>query len=359
MAAGVDQGYLVIADITGFTPFLAESELDHSQAILSEIFKMIVSNFTPTLTIAEIEGDAVFGFAAARDVPRGETIFEMIEATYMAFRDKRESSRRLATCRCKACQMIPTLDLKFITHFGEYALQGISGRQKPLGSSVNLVHRLLKNTVSQATGWRAYALFTEESLNRMEVYPLNINAHVESYEHLGAIRTYSIDLDERYARLTDERRVCLDAGDADVIVRKSFPMPPSVLWEWLNNPEKRSRWMIDSAWQEGERPEGRTGRGATNHCSNSDVTEMIMDWRPFSYYTVELSRSGISALQTVVLDPIEGGVQVEMRMRLNGSLPRWLLCILCRMIVRWGTRSERCLNLLAKILNEEKSAAAA
>ncbi|HET6272120.1 MAG TPA: DUF2652 domain-containing protein, partial [Bacteroidota bacterium] len=62
MRSNVEQGYLVLADISGFTPFVAESELDHSQAILSEILKIIIRNLTPVLTIAEVEGDAVFGY---------------------------------------------------------------------------------------------------------------------------------------------------------------------------------------------------------------------------------------------------------------------------------------------------------
>ena len=67
----VEQGYLVLADISGFTSFVAESELDHSQEILSEILKLIIRNFTPTLTIAEVEGDAVFGYAPRHKLPRG------------------------------------------------------------------------------------------------------------------------------------------------------------------------------------------------------------------------------------------------------------------------------------------------
>jgi hypothetical protein len=59
-----------------------------------------------------------------------------------------------ATCPCKACQAISSLDLKFVSHHGEYVLQNITGMSKPVGSCVNLAHRLLKNNVRKETGWR-------------------------------------------------------------------------------------------------------------------------------------------------------------------------------------------------------------
>ena len=37
MKPRIHNGYLVIADITGFTSFLAETELDHAQVILQQI----------------------------------------------------------------------------------------------------------------------------------------------------------------------------------------------------------------------------------------------------------------------------------------------------------------------------------
>jgi hypothetical protein len=80
------------------------------------------------------------------------------------------------------------LDLKFICHFGEYVLQKISGKEKPLGSDVNLSHRLLKNNVSILTGWRAYALFTEECLTEMKMLPDGMTRCIESYEHFSKLQ---------------------------------------------------------------------------------------------------------------------------------------------------------------------------
>jgi len=106
----------------------------------------------------------VFGYVPEAKVGRGETLFELVEATYVAFRDRQGAVRRHTTCECNACRAIPALDLKFITHYGSYIVQTISGIHELVGSDVNLVHRLLKNHIAESTGWHAYALFTAPAL---------------------------------------------------------------------------------------------------------------------------------------------------------------------------------------------------
>ena len=133
MNTTTQQGFLIIADITGFTPFVAETELEHSNEILQEMLKGILSYMTPTFTLAEVEGDAVFVYAPIEKFPRGETILEIIESFYIAFRDKKSSFHRVRTCGCKACQMAPLLDLKFIVHYGEYIMNSVSGKKNHLG----------------------------------------------------------------------------------------------------------------------------------------------------------------------------------------------------------------------------------
>jgi len=350
MESGISRGYLVLVDITGFTSFVATSELDHSKAILGEIFNLILRRFTPRLTLAEIEGDAVFAFAPEHQLPRGETLLEIIEATYVDFRDKQRSMTRMATCTCTACQMTGQLDLKFITHYGDFVLQDVAGKQKPLGSSVNLLHRLAKNKLGEVTGWRGYALFTDASLIRMDVHPLNVHAHTETYEHLGDVNAFSVNLADRYKELTEERTVILARGEADVVLSREFPVSPGVLWEWLNDPKKRTKWMRGSAWHERTRPQGRTGRGATNHCSNSDAIEYILDWRPFLYYTVEIVKKPLRIRMSSTLEPVPGGTRLTWCARLNGSLPRWILRGICRLFISKGIRTADNLVTLSHIL---------
>ena len=128
MESAIQHGYLVLADISGYTSFLAESELDHAPYIMHSILSHLVQQLTPTLDLAEVEGDAVFAYAPASTISRGELLLELIEATYVAFRDQQQTMQHNAVCPCKACQAIPTLGLKFVTHYGDYVLQDVAGK---------------------------------------------------------------------------------------------------------------------------------------------------------------------------------------------------------------------------------------
>src|SRR5688572_7778532 len=87
-------GHLLLADISGYTSYVASTELTHSQEILTELLELIIERFKPLMTISKIEGDAIFAYAPEIKLPRGEAIFELIETTYVAFRSRREAARR-------------------------------------------------------------------------------------------------------------------------------------------------------------------------------------------------------------------------------------------------------------------------
>src|SRR5260370_40387431 len=88
MLEKTQHGYLVLADISGYTSYLAGVELDHAQGVLSDLLETIVASFKSLLTISKLEGDAVFGYVAQSQGSRGETLIEFVEAAYMAFRHR-------------------------------------------------------------------------------------------------------------------------------------------------------------------------------------------------------------------------------------------------------------------------------
>ena len=98
--------------------------------------------------------------------------------------------------------------------------QSIAGIAELVGSDVNLAHRLLKNHVGEKTGWKAYALFTGQSLEHLVVPcdPRDLHSHTETYEHLGEVLTYSLDLHKRYAELSAARHVVVEDQGADLIL---------------------------------------------------------------------------------------------------------------------------------------------
>jgi hypothetical protein len=364
MTPTTQRGYLVLADITGFTPFLAETELEHSQEILQNMLKGIIALLTPTFRLAEVEGDAVFVYSkdakSNGDAPDGgkfsrkERVLDVIESTYYTFRDRKTTYQRIRSCNCKACSMANSLDLKFIVHYGDYIMNNVAGKNKPLGPSVNIAHRLLKNHVTETTGWSAYALLTKDCLDTIAVDSSKFHNQTESYEHIGPVETFTINLDQQYQNFANERRVFVSAAEADYVIQKEFPLPPAELWEWGNDPKKRSKWLLNSDWRVGFRPSGRTGKGATNHCVNSKVIEKIVDYRPFQYYTSSMGRGIFNFTQTVNFEETPSGTMMSWHVKMNSILPRWIRRYICHFILMKGVQVQIGFEKLFELLQTEK-----
>jgi len=325
--SGIQRGFLVLADISGYTAFLSKAELEHAQEILTDLLETILDGFKPLLTIHKIEGDAVFAYTRDADLLRGETLLELIESTYVAFRGRTKNVRRHTTCDCRACNNISTLDLKFIVHHGDFAVQDIGGRPELAGSDVNLAHRLLKNHVSEQTGWSAYALFSKPGLERTGLQLDGTLDATEEYEHLGTVQICALNLHERYEALMSQRHIEVEEPEAFAAVSEVIRATPPVLWSWLNDPEKRALYSSEPGGLEFvpvSRPNGRTGVGATTHCvhgKNTAMRETVLDWKPFDYFTVEQNSGPMGVMQmTFALEPVDAQ-STRLHCRIKGRLP--------------------------------------
>jgi hypothetical protein len=354
MSTVTQHGYFVMADISGYTSFVAKTELEHSHEILTELLELLVDRFTPLMVISKLEGDAVFAYTSENTFTRGESLLEFMESMYVAFRDRQVSMRRKTTCTCAACQNIPTLDLKFIAHHGDFIVQNIANVRELVGSDVNLIHRLSKNHVSEATGWRAYMMLTEKCLDHLKLNLEDTHVQVESYEHLGEVKTYNIDLHRRYKEITETRRILVEEKDADLIVRVDFSTPPAVTWEWLQDPIKRNQWTGGHVhWSMGERPRGRAGKGAINHCAHgkSLSTEVTLDWRPFEYSTADSYENGKKTFsETFRLEPLpNGGTRVHDVMQIHAPLPRVLRRAMAQVVIMYQHHYDQALRKAAQL----------
>jgi hypothetical protein len=191
-------GYLVLADISGYTSFVAQTEIDHADVVISQMLEAIIEKLSGLLTIVKLEGDAVFAYVPDEKMPGCEPMLDMLDETYRFFRDSAITMHQGATCPCKACKAIPMLDLKFFVHHGEYVIQQVAGTRDLMGNAVTLIHRLAKNRVTESTGWNGYVLFTGHCLERMQADKRPFIQQAETYEHLGDVETYVMDLHVRY-----------------------------------------------------------------------------------------------------------------------------------------------------------------
>ena len=321
-------GYLVLADISGYTGYLAQVELEHAQEILTDLLEAIVNTLKTTLTISKLEGDAVFANADEEKIARPESLLELIENTYLAFRRQRDSSTRQTTCTCRACQNMSGLELKFFVHHGDYMAQNISGIHELVGSDVNLIHRLTKNHITETTGWKAYILFTQTALDCLALELDGLHPQDETYEHLGTVHTWTCNLIPRYAALIAAQRVILPPEEADIISTFEFDHPLTLVWDWVMDIQKRNIAMAEMGqWKVIARNQGRTGAGASNHCAHGKgaSTEIILDWRPFEYSTSENADGAMGFREMLLFTPLgENRTRVEVRLKILKPKPLFI-----------------------------------
>jgi len=198
-------GYLVLADISGYTSFVAQTEIEHADLALSHLLETIIEQLSSLLVISKLEGDAVFAYVEEGRLEEAQSLLALIDQTYLAFREKALALYSQATCQCRACRILPTLDLKFMVHYGGFIVQQVAGIRDLLGTDVNLIHRLAKNHVTESTGWKGYALFTNQVLEHLQTERDSFVQQAESYEHLGEVETFVMDMHVRYDAMKDSR----------------------------------------------------------------------------------------------------------------------------------------------------------
>jgi hypothetical protein len=282
MAASPEAGFLVIADLTGYTAYLSGSEIEHAPAIAGDLLETIVGRLEPPFRLAKFEGDAAFLFVEDGRAD-GSLLLDAVEAAYLAFRRRLRSIGQATTCDCNSCRLAPRLDLKVFIHHGAFVWSRIAGRDELAGSDVILVHRLLKGTGAAESRANGFALFTAAAVEALglDAPALGLRAGEETIEHLGHVDTFTLDLEARWQAESGERR--LDIADADLAfdVEATLAVEPSVVWAHLTSPGLRTRWEGPIRIEETSAG-GRRGVGTTAQCVTGWLAtlEEIVDWQP-------------------------------------------------------------------------------
>jgi len=188
-----EQGFLVLADISGFTAFVTATEIEHGPPIIAALLEAVIQRIAPPLGIQEIEGDAVFALGPDGAVAPPSALLGVLRAGFAGFRELQREMQRDERCPCDACRNIWRLRLKMIGHHGTFLQQTVGGHAQAAGKDVILAHCLLKNHVPRRMD---YALLTRPALRYMGVDPTRagLASHVEWYEHFGEVEYYVGDL---------------------------------------------------------------------------------------------------------------------------------------------------------------------
>jgi hypothetical protein len=322
-----------IGSITGYSKYLHESELEHARDSLTALLNLLIEHTQSPLVLSKLEGDAVFSYAPLGGFLQGQSLLDMIESTYASFRKALDLMVLNTTCTCNACRNLPNLDLKFFVHFGSYMTQKLGNFTELVGNDVNLVHRLAKNHIKEKTGFKAYAAFTQSVMDALGLadFQNSLTPHRETFADVGEVQMYVHDMHKVWERLKDRDRIEVRPETAMVVIKHEFPIPPSILWEYLTKPEYRIILLGASKLELRNQAQGRTGVNSVFYCYHGDMEtpQLILDWSPFEQFTTDDANPwGLTTRITCKLEPTQNGTRVVMLMgRPRGTGLRVMLFI--------------------------------
>lgn len=317
MMENTQQGTMLIADITGYTQYLSESELNHAREVLKTLLELLISHTKPPLIISRLAGDAVISYGLQGRMLSGQSFVEMIENTYLAFRRAIDLMVLNTTCACNACKNINNLDLKFFVHYGTFGIDRLGGHDEMVGADVIVLHRLLKNHVTEKLGIRAYTLYSDAAIQALGIVGFceKLVAHQEEYEHLGVINVWVQDMHPLWNLKRETKKIEIPLEQIIFQYVLDFPLPREVMWDYVTLMEYRAMLTGANFREIRNRSAGRITPGSIYRCyhgGNMYTNQTVIEWQPFEYYTTENQSPApkTTFLARIELTPIENGTRV-------------------------------------------------
>jgi class 3 adenylate cyclase len=201
-AAG--ERYLLLADISGYTGFMAGVEREHgvdfsagipaAYSVLGALLGVVSEGVESDFAVIKLEGDAVFAAAPVATLDRqGDRVLRDLRAMYRAFADARTRAIPSSDHLCTACPTVAHLDLKIVLHRGQSVRQAVGSGSDLLGPAVTLAHLLLKNTVRERIGIRPYLFLTNPAATALGLSDVGL-VHEETYPDAGRVEGRIVDL---------------------------------------------------------------------------------------------------------------------------------------------------------------------
>lgn len=297
----LERRYLLLADLSGYTAYVANSEPEHAPVVAGDFIEQVVGRLRGRFRLAKLEGDAAFMSAPATGID-GSLLLDAVDAAYFAFRRRMESISQATTCGCNACRRMPQLDLKFVVHVGDVLRQRIAGRDELAGRDVIIAHRLLKGSGPGRAGATSYLLLTDAAVQALALDPaeLGMASIVERYDELGTIHAHLLDLGARWLDEQQRSDRTRPAGRLVTRLERLLPATPLVTWEYLTSPARRLSW--EGIARVDEAMDGRRGVGTTASCviGNLKTVEQIVDWRPFESFARKVLDPDLGSATAIV-----------------------------------------------------------
>ncbi len=322
------KGYFIITDISGYTEFLNKSELEHAHEILQALFQAQLTQIEPPFIVSSFRGDAIIMYIPETGFIQPQSVLEALENLYSAFSSTLEQMQYHTTCPCRACKEMSILDLKMVTHYGDFILQQLGDQEELLGADVIVPHRMLKNQVIEKTGIKAYALFSEAAKQALQLPELCeiLEDYSESYEHYGELKMAVYDLNAAWKKKKNSERKVVAIEDAWVKFESVVAAPPSLVWDYINNLPLKAELMGFDYSRRMDELGGRVRQDSKFHCVHGDFLyeSKIVDWEPFNHFTTLATdnATNLSYYETCFFIPHEMGTKfVSTVSKPEGDIP--------------------------------------
>jgi len=254
---------IYIPDISGFTNFVNNTEINHAQHIISELLEIIIDANELRMKVSEIEGDAVL-FYKYEEVPDLTDLIGQTEKIFIAFHEHIKRYEIERVCQCGACASATSLTLKMIAHAGEIGFTRVKSSEKPFGPTVVMAHRLTKNDIDD----HEYLLFTEAVSNELNSFVENPSWAISK----SCVATYDGNsIQFKFISLSALHEKVQEPPTPDPPYRIPNPItfeifidkPLYFVFEMVNNLDLRLLWRKDLKGLEYEK--GKLNRSGTRH----------------------------------------------------------------------------------------------
>jgi len=327
---------LFMPDISGFTQFVSETEVMHSQHIVQELLEILIDSNHLNLQVSEIEGDAIF-FYRPGDKPDIKSLLQQVEKMFTRFHAHLKLYEHQRICPCGACKNAVDLSLKIIVHFGDVTGISIKEHKKLFGKDVILLHRLLKNSLNR----REYVLFTEGLVNELEHHHLP-NWYMpqqasEQYD-VGEVRFYFSDLSDLHKTVRVDLPVYNSSSKTYVAFAEEevIAAPMEKIFETLITMQRRQKVTGGEKDNDAIIKIGEQHPCLITRNNNMNVTESVK-LEPENIEMVEMNKSGIAGYRYILkkISPEETNLSVQMLIKKN-TLYKFVfsIAIKSKMVVR-------------------------
>lgn len=240
----MEHALFFLPDISGFTKFVQTTEVEHSQHVVAELLEVLIDANEIGLTLAEIEGDALFFYKEG--VPSKEELIKQMRKMFEAFHGHLKMMETHRICPCNACRTAPKLELKIVAHCGPISYIKVKNSRKPFGQQVIEAHRLLKNSIDSDN----YALISSELANGLKISEgtydqvFDFSTGADQYDDQEVAYLYSaVDIDKlEIGQVANLEKLGLPA-EPQLVFNEIFNTNAAQFLEYVSNFRYRSEWV--------------------------------------------------------------------------------------------------------------------